>query len=46
MDHFAADERTHAHFVLAKAYDDMGRLESAFAQLLAGNALKRRGDRV
>jgi len=30
------------HFALAKAYDDVGRRDESFQQLLAGNALKRR----
>jgi len=34
--------RMHLHFALAKAYEHIGRPESAFPQLLAGNALKRR----
>jgi len=38
----AADERVHLHFALAKAYDDIGRPEDAFTQLLAGNGRKRR----
>ena len=29
------------HFALAKAYEDLGRLDEAFGQLLAGNGLKR-----
>ncbi len=37
----SAVNRMHAHFALAKAYEDTGRPDSAFAQLLAGNALKR-----
>jgi Flp pilus assembly protein TadD len=37
-----AGERAHLHFALAKAYEDVGRPDDAFAQLLAGNALKRR----
>ena len=35
-------DRVHVHFALAKAYDDIGRCEDAFRQLLAGGALKRR----
>jgi Flp pilus assembly protein TadD len=35
-------DRAHLHFALAKAYDDTGRCDGAFEQLLAGNALKRR----
>ena len=35
-------DRVHLHFALAKAYDDMGRFDDAFAQLLAANGLKRR----
>jgi tetratricopeptide (TPR) repeat protein len=35
-------EQTHLHFALARAYDDTGRFDAAFAQLLAGNRLKRR----
>jgi tetratricopeptide (TPR) repeat protein len=30
------------HFALAKAYEDVGRRDDSFQQLLAGNALKRR----
>ena len=37
----AIDDRIHLHFALAKAYEDLGRPERAFSQLLAGNALKR-----
>ncbi|HEY4919005.1 MAG TPA: sulfotransferase [Xanthobacteraceae bacterium] len=37
-----AEERAHLHFALAKAYEDIDRPDDAFAQLLAGNALKRR----
>ncbi len=36
------DDRVELHFALAKAYEDLGRSEDAFEQLLAGNALKRR----
>ena len=36
------DEQVHLHFALAKAYDDTGQSARSFAQLLAGNALKRR----
>jgi len=35
-------DRIELHFGLAKAYEDVGRHEDAFRQLLAGNALKRR----
>jgi hypothetical protein len=35
-------DRTEFHFGLAKAYEDIGRPDDAFRQLLAGNALKRR----
>jgi tetratricopeptide (TPR) repeat protein len=38
----SAANRMHLHFALAKAYEHVGNWESAFAQLLAGNALKRR----
>ncbi len=38
----AAEERIHLHFTLAKAYEDMGRTDDAFTQLLAGNSTKRR----
>lgn len=34
-------DRIELHFALAKAYDDTGQSEKAFAQLLLGNALKR-----
>jgi Flp pilus assembly protein TadD len=34
--------RMHLHFALAKAYEHIGSAESAFRQLLAANALKRR----
>jgi Flp pilus assembly protein TadD len=34
-------DRIHVHFALAKAYEDIGRPENAFRQLLAGNGLKR-----
>jgi Flp pilus assembly protein TadD len=37
-----AAEQTHLHFALARAYEDTGRFDAAFAQLLAGNGLKRR----
>ncbi len=37
----SAVNRMHLHFALAKAYEHLGRSESAFRQLLAGNALKR-----
>jgi hypothetical protein len=36
------EDRVELHFGLGKAYEDLGRPEKAFAQLLAGNALKRR----
>jgi tetratricopeptide (TPR) repeat protein len=35
-------EQTHLHFALARAYEDTGSFGAAFAQLLAGNRLKRR----
>jgi tetratricopeptide (TPR) repeat protein len=38
----ASDDRIHLHFTLAKAYEDLGRSDSAFQHLLAGNRLKRR----
>ncbi len=34
-------DRVELHFALAKAYDDTGQNDRAFAQLLLGNALKR-----
>jgi tetratricopeptide (TPR) repeat protein len=34
-------DRIDLHFALAKAYEDLGRPESAFSQLLAGNKLER-----
>jgi tetratricopeptide (TPR) repeat protein len=37
----AIDERIELHFALAKLYEDLGKPEAAFRQLLAGNALKR-----
>jgi Sulfotransferase family len=37
-----AREQIELRFALAKAYDDTGRPDDAFRQLLAGNALKRR----
>lgn len=37
----SAPDRVHLHFALAKAYDDTGRSEDAFAKLLIGNRLKR-----
>ncbi|MGA2891367.1 MAG: sulfotransferase [Xanthobacteraceae bacterium] len=37
----SARDRVHLHFALARAYQDTGDAESAFAQLLAGNRLKR-----
>lgn len=37
----SAVDRTHLHFALAKAYEDIGRPESAFRQLLTANGLKR-----
>ena len=45
-DSLHAAERAHLHFALAKAYQDIGhqepgRFDDAFAQLVAGNALKR-----
>lgn len=36
-----AQDRIHLHFALAKAYEDTGQPARAFAQLLAGNRLKR-----
>jgi tetratricopeptide (TPR) repeat protein len=38
----SAQDQLDLHFALAKAYEDLGRLDDAFGQLLAGNALKRR----
>jgi tetratricopeptide (TPR) repeat protein len=38
----AVADRIELHFGLAKAYEDLGRRDDAFSQLLAGNALKRR----
>jgi tetratricopeptide (TPR) repeat protein len=35
-------EQIDLHFALAKAYEDVGRYDDAFQQLLTGNALKRR----
>jgi tetratricopeptide (TPR) repeat protein len=35
-------EQINLHFALAKAYDDVGRRDDGFRQLLAGNTLKRR----
>ncbi len=35
------EQRAYLHFALGKAYDDLGRTDEAFAQLSAGNALKR-----
>jgi len=35
-------ERINLHFALAKAYDDIGRRDEGFRELLAGNTLKRR----
>jgi tetratricopeptide (TPR) repeat protein len=35
-------DQVELHFALAKAYEDLGRLEDSFAQLLVGNSLKRR----
>jgi tetratricopeptide (TPR) repeat protein len=35
-------EQAHLHFALARACEDTGRFDAAFAQLLAGNRLKRR----
>src|SRR5262249_3679189 len=37
-----AEQQTHLHFALAKAYADLKRHELAFQHLVAGNALKRR----
>jgi tetratricopeptide (TPR) repeat protein len=34
-------EKTHLHFALARAYEDTGRFDAAFAQLLTGNRLRR-----
>jgi tetratricopeptide (TPR) repeat protein len=39
---FTEDERIVLHFVLAKAYDDLGRHETAFEHLRHANALRRR----
>lgn len=36
-----ASERLQAHFALGKAYDDLGRADDAFAQMRAGNVLRR-----
>jgi tetratricopeptide (TPR) repeat protein len=36
------DARVKLHFALGKAYADVGRHQTSFAQFLAGNALKRR----
>lgn len=36
-----AQDRMELHFALGKAYDDLGRAEAAFEQLVQGNALKR-----
>ncbi len=35
-------QKIELHFALAKAYDDLARYDEAFAQLQAGNAIKRR----
>jgi tetratricopeptide (TPR) repeat protein len=35
-------EQAHLHFALARAYEDTGRFDAAFTQLLTGNRLKRR----
>jgi len=40
-DQLKSDDRVHLHFALAKAYDDIGEDELAFAQLLIANRLKR-----
>ncbi|HUC48617.1 MAG TPA: tetratricopeptide repeat protein [Xanthobacteraceae bacterium] len=37
-----AEQQIGLHFALAKAYEDLGRYDDSFHQLLAGNALKRR----
>lgn len=37
-------QRVYLHFALAKAYDDLGRTDEAFAQLKAGNWLKRESE--
>jgi tetratricopeptide (TPR) repeat protein len=37
----SVDDRTHLHFALAKAYEDLGRNTEAFRHWLDGNALKR-----
>jgi len=37
----SVEDRIELHFALAKAYEDLGKLESSFGQLLEGNALKR-----
>jgi tetratricopeptide (TPR) repeat protein len=36
------NQQIELHFALAKAYEDLGRRNESFQQLLAGNALKRR----
>lgn len=40
----APQQRIYLHFALAKAYDDLGRTDEAFAELSAGNALKRQSE--
>jgi tetratricopeptide (TPR) repeat protein len=37
-----ARQRINLHFALAKAYDDLGRYDDAFRQLVTGNGLQRR----
>ena len=37
------EQRTHLHFALAKAYEDLGDYEQAFDRFEAGNRLKRAG---
>jgi tetratricopeptide (TPR) repeat protein len=39
---FPVKQQINLHFALAKAYEDAGRRDDGFRQLLAGNALKRR----
>jgi tetratricopeptide (TPR) repeat protein len=40
-DSFPDDQKVELHFALAKAYDDLGRRDAAFAQWQKGNAIKR-----
>lgn len=37
--HLSVEDRIELHFALAKAYEDLGKLESSLGQLLDGNAL-------